>query len=381
MTDESQVSKFQIYAACNAGGAGVERLTLDLDKGSLIPAEASSALPVANFLAVDEPNGRLYAIGDGPADGENPRGRLQAFRLVGHEGQLEPVGEPRSTGGSSPCFVSVADGGRLVLVTNFRAFGGYGQPGADSKGGLAAYACVPATGALSDPSVLQNEGSGPHPVRQTNPHPHCVLHAPGGQHVYVADLGADRIWIYRTGKDVDGSPALVAAEPAFAVTPAGTGPRHLAFTPDGRFVYAISEISSAVLAFQREPDTGALQLLQEVSALPVDLPGGGGCADLHVHPSGRFLYASNRDNHAITNFTIDRESGSLRYSGYVLAGGECPRGFTLLPDGTHLLAANQETRNVVLFRLDPETGTATPTGVSANTTGKPIAMAAVPSKS
>jgi len=368
MNPSSEPNRCWVYVAAAGGEAGIEAYRFNARSPSLECVQTVEAMPSAFYLSVCPETNRLYAVGDGPADGDQPKGRARAFDIDPETGLLTALGDFAATGGTSTCYVSTAAGGRLALTASFREYGGYGQPGAGSPGSAAAF-LPSADGALGEPRVLRHEGSGPHPERQTNPHPHCFAPAPDSKFAYIADLGADRIWIYRIDPE---APGLTPADPAFAILDPGTGPRHLAFHPSGHFAYVITEITDAVLTFERDGESGALRQIQQLSALPPNVPNGGGSADIHVHPNGQFLYASNRGNSCITVFEIDPGDGRLAYRSHQHTGGDGPRGFALHPSGQWLLAANQQSKNLVLFAIDPETGALQETAARAETAAGPI---------
>jgi 6-phosphogluconolactonase len=217
-------------------------------------------------------------------------------------------------------------------------------------------------GALKPASAfIQHTGASVNAERQKGPHAHSINLDPANRFAYAADLGLDKVLIYRFNAEKG---SLVANDPPFASVEPGAGPRHFAFHPDGRFAYVINEMHVTVTAFSRDRDRGALTELQTISTLP---PGrsvetGYSTADVQVHPSGRFLYGSNRGHDSIVVFAIDEKTGRLTYVENRPTQGSTPRGFGIDPSGTYLLAANQRSDTVVVFRIDRQTGRLTPTG-------------------
>jgi 6-phosphogluconolactonase len=175
----------------------------------------------------------------------------------------------------------------------------------------------------------------------------------------VDDLGADKIFIYRFNAQ-DGS--LAPNNPPFANIAPGSGPRHLAFHPNGKWIYVISEIASTVTAFNWNPENGALEEFQTVSALPENFKGVNTSAEIAVHPNGKFLYASNRGDDSVAIFAIDQTTGKLTLVGHISCGGKTPRFFTFDPTGKWLLCSNHGSDNTVVFRVDEKTGKLTQTG-------------------
>jgi 6-phosphogluconolactonase len=216
-------------------------------------------------------------------------------------------------------------------------------------------------------SQIQHHGSGVDKSRQEGPHAHCITVAPGSaggnERVLVADLGLDKILLYRLAEDG----RLTPNEPASASAPAGAGPRHIAFGRSGRFVYVNNEMGSSVTAYRYDPGSGAMTQLQTLSTLPEGADRkGNSTAEIAVHPSGRFCYVSNRGHNSIAVFKVDPQSGKLTAAGHAPTGGKTPRSFGIDPAGQFLLAANQGSDTVVVFRIDPASGALTPTGTVAN---------------
>jgi 6-phosphogluconolactonase len=209
--------------------------------------------------------------------------------------------------------------------------------------------------------VEQHDGSGPR-EQQKGPHAHCIKLDRANRFAFAADLGNDKVMIYRfdslSGK-------LDPATQASATLHPGAGPRHLTFHPNGKFLYVINELDSSLTTFRYEAARGTLTAFESVSTLPRDFTGQSFCADVHVSKSGRFLYGSNRGHNSIVVFAIDPGSGRLKLVEHVSTEGKWPRNFVIDPSGEFLLVANQHTDNVVVFRVDAQTGRLTLTGQSA----------------
>jgi 6-phosphogluconolactonase len=221
-------------------------------------------------------------------------------------------------------------------------------------------------------AFVQHTGSSVNPDRQKEPHAHSVNVDASDRFAYVADLGLDKIMIYRLDA---AKGTLVAADPAFAATAPGAGPRHFALHPKQGFAYVINEMQNSVTAFTRDAKTGALTMLQTVSTLPPDVKAqpNFSTAEVLVHPSGRFLYGSNRGHDSISLFTIDQSSGRLTFVETVPTGGSTPRGFGIDPTGAYLIAGNQRSDSVVVFRIDAGSGKLTATG-SRLDIGAPVSV-------
>lgn len=299
-----------------------------------------------SFLAADTTRRQLYAVNEvGSYEGQ-PSGSVTAFRIDPSTGALREINQQASRGGA-PCYITVDRGNRFVLVANY-------------SGGNASVLPVGPDGSLGAAvTVVQHSGSGPNRDRQQAPHAHSVIVAPDNRFALVTDLGIDRIMIYRYD---DRTGALTPGDPPAATVAPGAGPRHFTFHPDGRRAYVINELDSTVSAFTYEPRTGALAPVQTVSTLPAGYDGRNSCADIHVHPSGRFLYGSNRGHDSIVVYAIEPATGSLSRVQHQSTLGRTPRNFAIDPSGGFLLAANQDSDSVAVFAIDRGTGRLTHTG-------------------
>lgn len=323
------------------GSEGIYLYRLDRTTGALHPVGLARDMENPSYLAI-HPTGRfLYAVN------ELEEGALSAYRLDRAAERLERIGQQPSLG-AHPCYVSIDAAGRYAYVVNY-------------TGGSVTVLPIVEDGSLGAPSdSVQHRGAGPNPDRQERAHPHSVVPDPtGGRFVFVPDLGIDRVFCYR----LDGEPgALLPNELASTQVQPGAGPRHLLFHPSARFAYLVNELASTVTAFAYEPERGGLEPLQTVSTLPPDFTGANTGADIQVHPSGRFLYASNRGHDSIAIFAVDPETGRLTPAGHQPTHGKIPRNICLDPGGDYLLAANQWSDSVTTFRIDGGTGRLTFTG-------------------
>ena len=208
-------------------------------------------------------------------------------------------------------------------------------------------------------SIVQHKGSSVDPRRQKGPHAHSINLDAAGRRAFVADLGLDQILIYRFDA---GSGKLTPNDPPFTPMAPGAGPRHFAFHPSGQFAYAINELNSTITAMAYDAVHGTLDPVQTLSTLPDGFDGVNYTAEVQVHPSGKFVYGSNRGHDSIAIFAVDEQNGKLRYVGCEPTQGETPRNFGIDPTGAYLLAANQATDNLVVLRIDKQTGDLAPTG-------------------
>ena len=257
----------------------------------------------------------------------------------------------QSSEGAGPCHLSVDRTGRVVLVANYAS-------------GSAAVLPVGGDGRLGEASEkVQHQGSSVNPQRQEGPHAHSITPSADNRFALVADLGLDRIMVYRLDSSAG---RLTPNDPPWAAVNPGAGPRHLAFHPTLPLVYVVNELGNTVTAFAWEARRGALQEAQTISTLPPDFRDTSYGADVHVAPSGRFLYASNRGHDSIAIFSIDRATGLLSAVAHQPTLGKWPRNFVIDPTGNWLLAANQESDSVVVFRIEAETGRLSSVGPAAS---------------
>lgn len=324
---------------------GIYRLRVNTESGALQLDGVAAKAANPSYLAL-HPNGRtLYAANEVSEFERQQSGAVSAFAIDAGSGGLTLLNRQASQG-KSPCYVSVDRSGRYVLVANY-AGGSVSSLPVRRDGGLGVAR-----------SVIQHEGSGADPVRQSAPHAHCIVPDPANRYVLVVDLGTDAVLTYRFDADTG---SLTIVTPGTATKP-GAGPRHLAFHPNGRFAYVVNELDSTISAFAYDAEHGALEEVQVTAASPGGTATPNHPGDVHVAPSGRFLYGSNRGDDTIAVFAIDASTGALAPVQQIATGGRTPRTFTLDPSGRFLLAPNQRSDSIVSFAVDAASGRLTPTG-------------------
>jgi 6-phosphogluconolactonase len=343
---------------------GIYAYRFDAASGELsaIGLAAESADP--SFLAV-HPDGRhLYAVNELSEFGGQKSGAVSAFVIDRHTGLLTLLNQV-ATRGAGPCYISLDQTGKFVLVANY-------------DGGSIASFPIREDGSLGPPaSFIQHAGSSVNKQRQEAPHAHWVGTSPDSRFALAADLGLDEVVIYRF--DVTEG-TLSPNDPPFVTVNPGAGPRHFAFHPNGKFGYVLNEMDATVTAFSFHSKNGSLSVLQTINTLPKDYSGPKEAAELVVHPSGRFLYASNRaGSDTITAFSIDPARGTLKLAGKTSTQGKTPRNFAIDPTGKFLMAANQESNNIVVFKIDTATGGLTPTGQTVEVPS-PVCITFVPAE-
>jgi len=353
---------FGTYTSAKSHGIYVSRFASGT--GRLSAAELAAETPHPSFLAVHPSRRFLYAVGEIAGREGRRAGGVNAFALDRRTGRLAALNQQPS-GGLGPCHVEVDKTGRCLLVANYGS-GSVAALPIGKDGRLGAPVCT-----------RQHTGSSVHPQRQAGPHAHCVNVNPANRFALVCDLGLDRVLVYRL--DPKHGTLLPNDPPSAAVRP-GAGPRHLAFRRDGRFVFVVNELASTLSAFAFDPRRGALAEVETVSTLPAGFAGTNNtCAEVAVHPNGRFVYASNRGHDSIVTFAVDPASGRLGYVAHQATGGRTPRHFALDPTGKWLLAENQASDSVVVFRLDTKSGRLLPTG-QAVSVPSPVCAVFVPAR-
>lgn len=308
---------------------GIYHGSFDTESGILELIGVAARIENPSFLISDPLKPVLYSVA------EEQEGLVVSLGIR-QDGTLSEISRVPS-GGSSACHLATAFRGNQVFVANYES-------------GTVSSMKVSPEGILG-PQVhtIQHKGSSVDPDRQEGAHAHSVNVDPDGNRLLVADLGIDRVITYL----MDEETATLSPEEQYsgAVNP-GSGPRHMVFHPNGMIVYGVNELSSTVTVFEYRVGS-RLDSVQTVSALPADFSG---AADIHIHPSGEFVYSSNRGHDSIAVFRVSEVSGKLKFIGTVSTGGKTPRNFAITSDGRYLLAANQDSDNIVVFSIRKDGG-------------------------
>jgi len=348
LREESKLEGDLLYVGTYTEGTrseGIYLVRMDRSSGKLRRVGSTDAGANPSFLAI-HPNGRvLYAVNEVEKDNGKPTGAVSAFAIAKDTGALTRRNEQPSEGGA-PCFVSVDRSGRVVLVANY-------------VGGNVALLPIQGDGALAPAtSVVQHAGTGPNRERQGEPHAHCIVPDHSNRFVLAADLGADRVFVYRL--DLEGK-SLRHVEGGDAVMRSGAGPRHIAFHATLPLVFVANELDSTVATLRFDAERGTLSPLDTRSTFPAGWTGTNYPADIHLAPSGRALYVSNRGHNSIAVFSVAESTGALALDQVISTDGDWPRNFSLDPTGRWLLVANQRSDSIVVFRRDQKSGRLTPT--------------------
>ena len=344
-----------IGTSSNDPSKGIYASGWDPETGQLSAPWLLQATPNPSFMVISRDQRSLYAcneIAGSPGTGKD--GEVSAFHLKVDPSELRPL-DTVDSGGSGPCHVSLDHTGRCLFVANY------------ASGSIASYRIHSDTSVGPIVSHFQFSGHGPNPTRQAGPHAHGCFPSPDNRFVLANDLGCDRIMIYRLNA---ATAALAPHEPASFAMPPGSGPRHLAFHPRGKWVYCISELLSTVTQLGWNAQNGSLALLSTISTLPEGFDVAlNAAAEVAISGDGRFLYASNRlMENSIAVFSIDEHSGALALVQRISSGGKTPRHFTFDAEEKWLFAGNQDSGNIVVFRRDGRTGKLTQTSSIAGVT-------------
>jgi 6-phosphogluconolactonase len=334
----------------DAKSKGIYVSQFDSATGRLSAPELAAETKNPTFLAV-HPSGRyLYA-----ANEVNDASAVSAFAIDAKSGKLTLLNQ-QTFSGSGACHISVDATGKCLLVANY------------NSGSIAALP-IHDDGSLGEPkTTIQHTGSGANPARQAGPHAHFILPSPDNRFALNCDLGLDKIFVYRLDAD---AAKLSPGDPPFATVAPGSGPRHLTFSPDGKFVYVINEMASTINAFAYDKKNATMTEVQTISTLPENFSGNNTAAEIAMHPSGKFLYASNRGHDSIALFAVNKKSGKLTFIEHQSTQGRTPRHFAIDPTGHWLFAENQASDSVVVFAINSHTGKLKPTGQSLSI-GSPV---------
>ncbi|MBN1132838.1 MAG: lactonase family protein [Bacteroidales bacterium] len=325
---------YTFYIGTYTGGdsKGIYQCMLKRD-GVLQDIVLASELDNPSFLALSKDRNYLLAISE--VSSEDNEGSIVSYAV--RKDTLEFVSRTTS-GGAHPCFIAVNDDG-YVLAANY-------------TGGNIGLVRMNENGRLSDLLDLkQHTGQGP-TDRQKGPHAHSAWFLPGEQEVIAVDLGTDELWFYHLDTM---SQILIPEEQEKLGMAPGAGPRHVAFHPDGKWIYVINELSCTVTQVLKG-NKGKYEIRSSISTLPDGYKEPNTCADIHLSPDGKFLYASNRGHNSLAIYSVNKHDGTLTAVGYQPVHGSWPRNFALSPDGKYLLVANQRSDNIVSFRRDEQTG-------------------------
>lgn len=325
------------------------------ETGVLTLQDQVSGLKNPTFLNVNVPAAKLYSIAEGQSEAGQKTGDAVCYSIDPVQAKLKELN--RSIAVDAPtCHIQRDADDRYLVVASYH-------------GGRVGLVGLQADGLVGDQlDMKQHAGHGSHPERQDQPHPHSVFFSPDNRYLFVSDLGIDCIRAYKIDKERN----VLQWHGDTELQP-GSGPRHLAFHPNGRLVYVINELNSTITSFRYDAEAGHLHTIETVPTLPSDFTGDNSCAEIAVSGNGMYLYGSNRGHDSIVVYAIDSGSGRLTLVEHVSTEGKHPRHFALTPGGRFLIAANRDTNNIAIFRVDGATGKLQYTGNSVQVS-KPVCV-------
>ena len=342
----SQKSLIYVGTFSQRGSQGIYVFQFDRGKAALKLLQTVPGLESPSFITLDKTGRFLYSVNRGRADVNDKGGSVSAYAVNAKSGHLSGL-NTRSSYGDAPCFIALDKTGKHAFIANYNGANLLVLP-------------IFTDGLVGVPSDSKKYfGSSVNPERQAEPHIHSSYPSADNRFLYVCDLGTDKVYVYKfdaaTGR-------LSDAEVPFTSVNPGSGPRHLAFHPNGKFAYVVEELSSTLCAFNVNTDNGALTVLQDtVRALPPSFTGTNTSADVHFHPNGKFLYMSNRGHNSISVFSVGVD-GRVKLVDVKTIAGKTPRNFMIEPKGEYMFVAGQDSDTIELFKIDPKTGLLKPVG-------------------
>lgn len=327
--------KFYVGTYTSEGSEGIYLCNFNSRTGEVSLDQVFKGMDNPNFLKISPDRKTLYAVTRLASDDGKADGFIEAYR-IGADGNLDFINRQDSHG-SHPCHVDVSPDGKLVGIATY-------------GGGTTSLYPVNEDGSLCPASsTVINKGSGPDLSRQSAPHAHSIRFSPSGDTLFSADLGTDRVDIFRVKKFKQ-----KRASRKYLELPAGSGPRHFDFHPDGDVIYVINELNSTITSYKK--DNKRWNLLETVSTVPEGFTDVNYCADIHVSADGKFLYGSNRGHNSIAVYDIDPATKKLKWKGFISSKGDWPRNFTFSSDQRFMLVANQKSGNIVIYRINKANG-------------------------
>ncbi|MFD1095994.1 lactonase family protein [Salegentibacter chungangensis] len=308
---------------------GIYLMQQNSETGALKILRTVAEVVNPSFVKVSPDNKNLYAVSElGPGDAES--GFIYSFSIAEDNSLKELSKLP--TGAFAPCHIGIDKTGKYIFVSNY-------------VGGVVMMYERKDDGSLKTLQKISLEGD--------NSHAHSVSVSSNNKQAYVADLGSDKIWIFDLDEKKN---KLVPHKQKFVELEEGAGPRHFSFGKNNEYAYSINELNNSVTVYKIR-ENGGLEIIQNISSLPADFSGESAAADIHLHPSGKYLYVSNRGHNSIASFSVEKNSGKLRALEYNSTKGKAPRNFAISPDGNYLYAANQDSGNITTYKIDNSNGT------------------------
>jgi 6-phosphogluconolactonase len=335
MVTENSRLKAYVGTYTNGESQGIYSFTFNLSSEKIENIKLEAKLDNPTYLTITSDNKFLYSVIK-----EGAAGGAAAFEINGE--QLKSINNQLAEG-SSPCHVSLDKANKYLFTANYH------------KGEATVYP-INEDGSLTEASALvRHDGSGPNKARQDKPYAHYSTLTPDEKYLCVIDLGIDKLMIYSVGNGKLEKHKELSLKP-------GCGPRHMAFHPNEKYAYILTELSAEIVALQYDNKEGSFSIIEYVPTLPADFTEENTASAIHLSPDGKFLYASNRGHDSIAVFSIDNSTGKLQFVAHTSTEGSAPRDFAITPEGDYLIAANQFSSNLVPFSIDKATGKLTRTG-------------------
>lgn len=357
--DLPKSGKYWVFFGCYTDGKtskGVYRAEMDAATGKLTEPELAAEVGSPSFLHIAPDGKTLYAVGE--AAGKDGGG-VYSWKLDPATGKLSDQVSLTSKG-AGPCHISTDAANKFAVVANY-------------GGGSAALFKLKPDGSLdSRTGFLQHEGKVFDPKRQGGPHGHCGFFDATGSLVFVCDLGLDKVMIHKLNRDTG---AIAPHDPAFVKLPDRSGPRHIHIAPDNSVAFVNGEIDMTVSVVKMDVKANKFAVVQTVSTLPEGekvIPAFS-TAECRIHPSGKFVYVSNRGHNTIAAFKYDAAAMKLTPAGHIKGDIKTPRNFNITPDGGYMLIASQDGEKVGVYKIDTDTGLAKETDIAVKV-GKPVCV-------
>lgn len=346
---DETATKQRVYLGTYTGpkSKGIYASEFDAETGKLSEPRLVAETVNPTFLALHPDGKYLYAVNEVSKFLGKEAGGITSFSIDAKSGGLTQLNQQHS-GGPGPCHLVVDRQGKCVLAANY-------------GGGSCCAVLLNKDGSLGEVTSFFQHEANPVPAgsKVRPPRGHSINVSPDNKLAFCADLGLDKVVIYKLDA---ANGKLTTRDPAFGKCPDGSGPRHFSFHPSGKFAYAINESKSTITAFAFDAEAGSLTELQTTSTLPADFSANNSTAEVVVHPSGKFVYGSNRGHNSIAVFQVDEKTGKLTAAGHQGDGIKTPRNFNIDLTGKWLLVGSQSGDNVQVFKIDQATGALAPTG-------------------
>ncbi len=324
----------------NGKGQGIYRSRLDLASGTLSTPELAADVVEPTYLALHPKLSVLYAATGSSAPADHYDAAAAAYAIDPATGGLTLMSSVK-TGGRHAVYVSIDPSAQTALLAEY------------ISATVCAVKIAPDGNLVKVTSSLPQTGSSIHPKRQQHAYPHSFTYDPAGRYGFSPDLGADKVFVYRVNAATG---SLEPNDPAFVTVAPGSGPRHMVFDAAAKHAYLANELSNTIIAFKYDSAAGKLTPVQTTSTLPDDFKGQNTAADIRLHPSGKFLYASNRGHESIAIYAVNFQDGTLSLIGFSPVQVGMPRGFALDPTGAYLIAAGQQSDSLSLFAISQASG-------------------------